>query len=332
MINFIQEMKMNELYHHGIQGQKWGVRNGPPYPLDDTGQNSKKNKTTTEKRKGDVFSKYVKSGKIKINDLPDYTVGSLTQFINSGQKFISGLIDGHDFDWQEVSRYANADGAERLIPPATFAKERLSESGNAGRYEFSKDDPIYERSINHGRVDDYSMRKCNPGFGERGTVQNCAKCSATLELASRGFNFAAGRQSFPSSVDSQSFWFKGASRVHMDSDISEETIKDFGKKTSGTISIRYPEGNGGHAMHWTVDDQGTFEIQDGQNGKRFGSVLDMMSEYGADKRSGVDVFRLDNCEPDWDHLASDSVVRDHEVGRSSNKVLNRFSKRLVDTW
>lgn len=22
-----------ELYHHGIDGQKWGVRNGPPYPL-----------------------------------------------------------------------------------------------------------------------------------------------------------------------------------------------------------------------------------------------------------------------------------------------------------
>ena len=24
----------NELYHHGIQGQKWGVKHGPPYPLD----------------------------------------------------------------------------------------------------------------------------------------------------------------------------------------------------------------------------------------------------------------------------------------------------------
>lgn len=25
----------NELYHHGIKGQKWGVRHGPPYPIDD---------------------------------------------------------------------------------------------------------------------------------------------------------------------------------------------------------------------------------------------------------------------------------------------------------
>lgn len=24
----------NELYHHGIQGMHWGVKNGPPYPLD----------------------------------------------------------------------------------------------------------------------------------------------------------------------------------------------------------------------------------------------------------------------------------------------------------
>lgn len=29
---------MNELYHHGIKGQKWGERNGPPYPLNTKGQ------------------------------------------------------------------------------------------------------------------------------------------------------------------------------------------------------------------------------------------------------------------------------------------------------
>ncbi len=26
-------MMNNELYHHGVEGQKWGVKNGPPYPL-----------------------------------------------------------------------------------------------------------------------------------------------------------------------------------------------------------------------------------------------------------------------------------------------------------
>ena len=26
----------NELSHHGVKGQKWGVRNGPPYPIEDT--------------------------------------------------------------------------------------------------------------------------------------------------------------------------------------------------------------------------------------------------------------------------------------------------------
>ena len=30
------ELCRNELYHHGIKGQRWGVRRGPPYPIEDT--------------------------------------------------------------------------------------------------------------------------------------------------------------------------------------------------------------------------------------------------------------------------------------------------------
>lgn len=30
------KMNYNELAHYGIEGQKWGVRRGPPYPIEDT--------------------------------------------------------------------------------------------------------------------------------------------------------------------------------------------------------------------------------------------------------------------------------------------------------
>ena len=31
--NPVYPVYADELYHHGIKGQRWGVRNGPPYPL-----------------------------------------------------------------------------------------------------------------------------------------------------------------------------------------------------------------------------------------------------------------------------------------------------------
>lgn len=34
MESWRRELYTNELYHHGIPGQKWGTKNGPPYPLD----------------------------------------------------------------------------------------------------------------------------------------------------------------------------------------------------------------------------------------------------------------------------------------------------------
>ena len=37
-------LKLRELYHHGIKGQEWGVRNGPPYPLDKDDYSAKEEK------------------------------------------------------------------------------------------------------------------------------------------------------------------------------------------------------------------------------------------------------------------------------------------------
>ena len=47
--------------------------------------------------------------------------------------------------------------------------------------------------------------------------------------------------------------------------------------------------------------------------------LEMASTYGADTSAGYTTYRLDNCEPDWDHMAQDSVVR---IGSSKDRTLN----------
>ena len=44
---------MNELYHHGIKGQQWGVQNGPPYPLDSDDKSSAEKKASGGKEYSD---------------------------------------------------------------------------------------------------------------------------------------------------------------------------------------------------------------------------------------------------------------------------------------
>lgn len=48
-MNYIIIPTNSDLCHHGILGQKWGRRNGPPYPLDSSVSTGKKLKEKKEK-------------------------------------------------------------------------------------------------------------------------------------------------------------------------------------------------------------------------------------------------------------------------------------------
>ncbi|MBE6720076.1 MAG: hypothetical protein E7571_05400 [Ruminococcaceae bacterium] len=61
MYGYVRPLTPDEIYHHGVKNQKWGVRNGPPYPLD------KQKKFTSNKKSakiaGDDF--YKRSSSLK---------------------------------------------------------------------------------------------------------------------------------------------------------------------------------------------------------------------------------------------------------------------------
>lgn len=40
----------SELYHHGIKGQKWGARNGPPYPLNSSDKSASEKRLSSNKK------------------------------------------------------------------------------------------------------------------------------------------------------------------------------------------------------------------------------------------------------------------------------------------
>ncbi len=69
----------SELYHHGIRGQQWGVRHGPPYPIDHD--------------KGDItIKKGTKLHRLTINDESASRGHAYVTYLNSDSKHYRGFF------------------------------------------------------------------------------------------------------------------------------------------------------------------------------------------------------------------------------------------------
>lgn len=101
-------MKKHELYHHGIRGQKWGKRNGPPYPLTKHSAAERKAALDKSKRKAYNKSKAIERGR--------YAVGSILGQI--GDKPISELIGKSAQNIKMLSKPESVDEVLRNVNPS----------------------------------------------------------------------------------------------------------------------------------------------------------------------------------------------------------------------
>lgn len=168
----------DELYHHGIKGQKWGVKNGPPYPLDDSDHSASEKKAgwrkSLDKSESDKQNKDEKRG------LTD----KQKKAIKIGAAVAATALVA-------ISTYKLADSGElhRLIEKGKAALGKTDGIGFKRNPDLAK--PMSADEILTNVVSRINMDHNIVGAASIGTNNNCKRCTYAYELSRRGYNVKA---------------------------------------------------------------------------------------------------------------------------------------------
>ncbi len=261
--------------HHGIKGQKWGVRRY---------QNKDGSLTDLGRRR------YMKTT-YGMSKFAGYKVAKSDGKYEVGSHFL------------EVSSSGPDSSGRRLFDTAVNQRDKRKSQDYL-------DNPDTVFSKHCGRV--------NPTYGQTGTTQNCTKCSATMVLAKKGYDFEAGR-SDTGFGEAFNYWFDNAEKNMFDNsnDATSYIVKS-SKGEYGTIDFRNKfNPHSGHVINWEHNSDGTFSLYDSQanistTSDTFAGCLE---DYNGNANNSFNmndrmtVYNLTDATPNWNHLQEDSVVR-----------------------
>lgn len=281
-----------ELMHHGIPGQKWGERNGPPYPL---GQNQK---SASEKKEGkkkfhltDKQKKYLKIGLavagagLAVYGL--YKIGTLDRLVNVGKNSMTNLdISGEkglpdnrtssNIYIKSEERISMDEGDKPIhaqIELEDFKKKMYDKRTIPSMEDLKKaTEPYYEEAFNKGNFEPL-LKDNNPGykiFPSR--KSNCFSGTTSLIMRLKGYDTSAisDREGW-ASILSESL-FPGSSYKKIDSHEPEDIITTLlknGNNRYGYMKVHWSTG-GTHSLLYLVENN-KVHFLDGQFGKRYNS-------------------------------------------------------------
>lgn len=262
----------NELYHHGILGQKWGVRNGPPYPLSSGAHSAREKKAgwtkSVSKSKETAKSTKASSGSEK--------KAGVAAEIGIGLAYVAALM-------------ATAL-ASRGISELVYKHDINKHLKNADPDEFIKSTKKYTQ--------DQDMKMVNPGY-ESGLPEyrmNCTMCSATYELRRRGYDVQANSTTMGRKVKDAKTWFN----IDDSKIIENKAFDDFKSSLNrepdgarGSIFAGYGNFDSYHCMVWEKEN-GVVSIRDCQNGKLYKTID--ASPINRHSRITYSYYRTDNAE------------------------------------
>lgn len=156
-----------ELYHHGIQGQKWGIRNGPPYPLDSS-------KSTGSKLKSEIVSNIENNTNSFIKS---YKSKKYSGSLNKKSIDIKSTYMGSIFSFFNIFKDSLKLNEEKEM------ELNIKNSKENGEFE----------KINgkHSYIQDAENVNPNYNSGVEKWENNCALCAITYDMRRRGFDVTA---------------------------------------------------------------------------------------------------------------------------------------------
>lgn len=316
----VYRKKESYLCHHGIKGQHWGVKNGPPYPLDIRVSRQIKAGKNEDRHKGHkvgVQHSAAASGTFYSRSRDAVNRMSWEEFDKQPSSF-KALFRDTDLGLRDVNRFEYGDGSWHYANPLEHDDVSTLLSSNFKDGQFSQSpfytiDKTVKHDIRENGWQNYTdlLKNINRGEKNSDTMNNCSKCTDMVELVQRGLNpnnFSAGRSKYGMLSSALAYHWDGAVQYKEKShDNIERKIKSFGNHASGAISIRRADGSG-HAMHFTVV-KGRVEVQDGQVGKVYANISEALRAEAHDPDQFCTITRLDQARPNVKHMLEDSVIR-----------------------
>lgn len=303
------------LVHHGILGQKWGKKNGPPYPLNasdhsasekkagwrkslDKGGKSADNRKRKKQREIRAPEKKGLTDKQKTALKVGAALAVTALAVYGGYKLKeSGKLD----ELVEKGKNLTGDALGKIgdKPVSSFDPAPAQKVGSFPE-SAAKAAVNGFKALGHKETIHEAVTKVNPS----GANTNCRACSIASVLRMLGMDVEAlGSVQGGSLREAVEESFKGAKVAEIYSP-SKERITNYilnrcGEGSSGVMSARYntPTGKFEHAISWAVKD-GVLSFFDGQ--KRLtdcSKYLDLLAPDGS-----AEIARLDNLELNLDGI------------------------------
>ena len=330
--SFVDQLDVDYIAHHGIKGQKWGVRRfqNPDGSLTDAGR--QRYYTNPQYNKKPMSERYdlkmaAKDNGIKIDRHDKISYGDITKQPNYDPS--TGLL-------KQTSKMSSAENAAMVNPRAA----------NASLFHSNRE---YYVNCTHCTAA-YDLRKRGydvaadsvSGFGENTDTiykmyPNAEHRNVDPVLKSK--NYVDWKD--PNVNDKQlvNLWNESLNHAWQDNKGYEKACKQQGEKILNTCESYGPNargnvlihlaGGGGHSLAFENDSKGHTTFVDAQtvsmkNGKRdsmggkgssyYKSVICMADPY-----FDAEVLRYDNAKPDYNFMLNNHIITNPEIVTKTDK-------------